>query len=152
MSGANSVQQANLDDMKKFLDIKRGDRFTGTTTIRQTELGDTVIQTEITETIQATQDPGEMNLQIGRAHRGSILPFITEDGRIALRFNPFKQSAKEQTANEAMHKTDHGLIYRNTKHTRVVFEFPVSMPFSNISDALDDECYEIREFLEKDKQ
>lgn len=135
--------------MKKYLSINVGDRFTGTIAIKQTEEDETVIQTDLAESIQLTEDPGEVNLQIGRRHRGCLIPCITDDGNVRLRFRPDQKGvAQAKEANETLRSTEHGRIYQNSRLTRIVFEFPVSTSFSQISDALDDECYELREYLD----
>jgi len=136
--------------MSKFVNIKKGERLRGTTFVKQTEVGEQVIQTELAVSVELSDDPGAINLQVGRRHRGSILPFILEDGRLAFRFQPFRQAEESRPQPENLHTTSHGRIYRNTKSTRVVFEFPANASFAQISDALDDECYELREFLDRE--
>lgn len=139
--------------MPKFLDIKLGDRFSGTTQVKRTELGEQVLQTELDEPVSLTADPGDMNLQIGKRRRGSLMPILMEDGSVGFRFCPQQSHLTDDSkpAPEVLGTTEHGRIYRNSKQTRVVFEFPLSASFSQISDALDDEIYEMRESLERGK-
>jgi len=137
--------------MKKYLSINLGDRFNGTIAIKQTEEDETVIQTDLAESIKLTEDPGELNLQLGRRHRGCLIPYVTDQGNIRLRFRPDQKGvATAKETNETLSTTEHGRIYKNSRMTRIIFEFPVSTSFSQISDALDDECYELREFLERE--
>jgi len=133
---------------KKFLDLKPSEQLASLTTLRQDEMGDQIIQTTIVNNVQLSDDPGYANLQIGRASKGSVRPVINEDGSISLRVRPFQQATAQNVATETIHATEHGRFYRTSRKARIVFEFPLNATFSQISDALDDECYELRRYLD----
>jgi len=133
---------------RKFIELKPGEQLASLTTLRQDEMGDQIIQTTIINNVALSEDPGCANLQIGRASKGSVRPVINEDGSISLRVRPFQQAAAQNMVTETIHATEHGRFYRTSRKARIVFEFPLNATFSQISDALDDECYEFRSYLD----
>lgn len=136
--------------MQKYLDIKQGEELDSTTLFTENEECEKVIQTNIASVINQTLDPGELDLSIGKAMRGSCRIVSLGNGRYAFRFRRFKRMGAPVPEAEPIYKSSHGRIYRNSRATRVVFEFPKDTSFSHISDALDDEVYEMRSFLDKE--
>lgn len=133
---------------KQYINFKVGEQLASLTTLRPNEVGENIIQTTIVNNIGFVADPGSAGLQLGRAHKGSIRPIITEDGSVALQVRPFQQVADPIAIPETLHSTEHGRMYRTSRKTRIIFGFPRHASFEAISDALDDECYELRSYLD----
>lgn len=136
--------------MQKYLDIQQGAELESTTCFTENEDGEKVIQTSLSETVVTTIDPGELNLPVGRAQRGSFKVICLGNGRYALRTRRFQHTTASTPSAEPIYTSTHGKMYQNSRKTRVVFEFSRDASFSNISDALDDEVYELRSFLDKE--
>lgn len=138
--------------MSKYLDIPQDASIESTTCFRENEDGQPIIQTDMAEVMNLTEDPGTHGLALGRAIRGSMRLVSLGNGRYGIRARPFQhdsEAAIRQT-QENIASTEHGQCYRTARQTKLVFTFPRNISFEKLLDLLDDECWDLKQTLEKE--
>lgn len=138
--------------MPKFVNIRKGSKMKSHTLFTENAIGENVVLTSLHEQINLSADPGHMNLALGRAVRGSFTPMLLPDGKIGLCMRPYGHDEHRAPQSETLTTTRHGRLYRTQRHLRVVLEFSVNESFDEVSDLLDDEIFEIREYLRKEEK
>lgn len=113
----------------------------------QNEAGADVVVTSLEEEKPiVNEDTTGRSVNVNATKKGRIRP-IRLGNRVAFEFRSYR-SGTSRAQKRLLKTTSHGEVSKNNQRLRVVFELPLGMGKRTMSDVLDDEVYEIREYLE----
>lgn len=133
--------------MKKFLNLKSGEKFASVASSSQNAWGDKELAIELEKSPEVVTEAPALPIPVNHARRGSIRTFIREDGTPEIRVRPYQARTSRRGVGERLHSTPHGEITRNSQKIRIVLEFPVTYSHDALSAAVDDECYSVIQYI-----
>lgn len=113
----------------------------------QNEAGaDVVVASLEEEKPIVNEDTTGRSVNVNATKKGRIRP-IRVGNKAAFEFRSYR-TGTSRAQKRLLKTTSHGEVSKNNQRLRVVFELPLGMGKRSMSDVLDDEVYEIREYLE----
>lgn len=138
---------------KNFIQAEIGQKVDSQTAFLTDCYGQQVINTQLAEQLPITsEDLNHLGLEIGLHRRGSFLLQRNPDGTVGIIVRPYKTIPKRETHTQTLRVTEHCRLTRNRRHWRLVLEVPLSCDANRLADIIDDEAYDMREWLNEQAQ